>query len=339
MPPTVSVLILNYRQGEYVPHCVAALMRQTYQNLELYYIDNASHDGSAAFVREHYPCITVIENSQNLFFSKAHNQAILRSSGEYVLPLNVDLLVAPTYVAEMVAAIELDQHIGMVSGKLLQMDSNLKPLDPPVIDSTGLWCLPEQRHFDRGSLEKDVGQYERVEYIFGPSGAAPLYRRTMLDDIAFEREYFDEDFVIYREDVDLAWRAQLLGWRGLYTPRAIAYHVRRVRPTDKRQSIAAALNLHSVRNRFLMRIKNQSWRNALRFFLPVLWRDVQVIGYVLLREHSSLPAFVQIAKLLPRTLHKRRHIMQRKRVSDTYIAGWFAKTPVAYPYPAERPAS
>ena len=93
------------------------------------------------------------------------------------------------------------------------------------------------RHFDRGSKQADDGHYDELEYIFGPSGAVPLYRRLMLDDIVFDKEYFDEDFVIYREDVDLAWRGQMLGWQGVYSPRAIAYHVRRIRPGDDRSKI------------------------------------------------------------------------------------------------------
>ena len=96
----------------------------------------------------------------------------------------------------------------MVSGKLLQMGNDMVPIKPSVIDSTGLWFTPELRHFDRGSRENDHGQYDRLEYVFGPSGAAPLYSRAMLEDIAFQGEYSDEDFVIYREDADLAWRAR-----------------------------------------------------------------------------------------------------------------------------------
>ncbi len=332
MSNLVSVHILNYKQAGYIPSCMDALMQQTYPNLEIFFTDNASGDGSVELVSSRYSHVHVIANQQNLYFSRAHNLAIQESHGDYIMPLNVDIVLAPDYIAQMVHAIELDPLVGMVSGKLLQMDSDLTPLTPATIDSTGLWFSTQLRHFDRGSLEIDRGQYNQIEYIFGPSGAAPLYQREMLEDIAYEAEYFDDDFVIYREDADLAWRAQLLGWKGIYTPKAIAYHVRRVRPTDERKTIAPDLNMHSVKNRFLMRVKNQTRGNAIRCLFPAFWRDVQVLGYVLLFERSSIKAFKILAQLFPRTLKKRNYIMKKKCVEDAYINQWFSKRPVSFPY-------
>ncbi len=334
MDPLVSVIVLNYKQGAYVRPCLDALMRQSYSNLEIIFIDNASRDGAVEYVSTNYTNVRVLANTSNLYFSKAHNVGIRESKGSYVMPFNVDLVASETYVEQMVSAMQLDPRIGMVSGKLLQMGKDLRPLNPLTIDSVGLWFTPELRHFDRGSQEKDEGQYSRVEFIFGPSGAAPLYRRDMLDDVAFRSEYFDEDFVIYREDADLAWRAQLLGWKGLFMPSALAYHVRRVRPSDSRRQISSELNMHSVKNRFLMRIKNQTWRNGFRFMLPTLWRDIQVVGYTFLIEHTSIQAFAKVLTLLPRMLEKRRQIMGRISVSDRYIAKWFSYAPVSFPYPS-----
>ena len=94
-----------------------------------------------------------------------------------------------------------------------------------------------------------------MEYVFGASAAAALYRRAMIDDVAVDGDFFDPDFFAYREDADVAWRAQLLGWRCIYTPAAVAYHVRTVTPANRR-SLPPVINMHSVKNRFLMRIKN-----------------------------------------------------------------------------------
>ncbi len=334
--PLISVSVLNYKQADYVPRCLAAVARQTYPRLQVLFSDNGSADGSVEWVRAHHPEIEVIAHPTNLYFCRAHNVAIARCRGEFVLTLNVDTCLADTFIERMAAAMELDPQIGMVSGKLLQMDRDFRPLAPPVLDSTGIWFTPEMRHFDRGQGESDRGQYDRVEYVFGPSGAAALYRRTMLDDLAFQGEYFDEDFVIYREDADLAWRARLLGWRGLYAPQAVAYHVRRVRPGlgPRRREISPELNMHSVKNRFLMRVKNQTWANGLRFLWPTLRRDAQVVGYVLLVEHSSLPALGQAVALLPRALSRRKHLMCRRRASEHDLAQWFADHPMSFPYPA-----
>src|SRR4030095_12141583 len=103
-------------------------------------------------------------------------------------------------------------------------------LDGTTLDSTGIIMLREQRHLDRGAGETDNGQYENPEDIFGPSGAAALYRRATLDDVAINGQYFDEDFFAFREDADLAWRCRLLGWNSIYVPAAVALHRRRVTP-------------------------------------------------------------------------------------------------------------
>jgi GT2 family glycosyltransferase len=327
--PTVSVSVLNYKQASYVPFCLNALLRQTYPHIEILFSDNGSADGSAQFVQANYPNVEIIAHDTNLYYSKAHNIAIRESHGEFVLTLNVDVMTTPTFVEQMVAAMELDRRIGMVSGKLLRMGLNLRPLKPPIIDSTGLWFSSESRHFDRGSQEKDEGQYDNVEYVFGPSGAAAAYRRDMLEDVAFDGEYLDEDFVIYREDADLAWHAQLLGWRGLYTPAAVGYHLRRIRPDHSRRDNIPLLNMHSVKNRFLMRLKNQTPHHAAHVLVPTLKRDLLVVGYVALVEHRSLSAFLEVIRLWPRTMERRRQIMKKKRVDDRYIAQWFSSRPVS----------
>ncbi len=331
MSHLVTVIALNYKQCAYVAACLDSVLRQTYPALEIIFVDNGSDDGTAQQVSEQYPSIDVIAHPRNLFFSRAHNQAIRKARGEFILPLNVDAILTDTCIEHMVQAMQIDSRVGMVSGKLLRMDDRLRPLDPAIIDSAGLWFSPQLRHFDRGALETDRGQLEHTEYIFGPSGAAPLYRRAMLEDISFEGEFFDEDFVMYREDADLAWRAQWRGWKGVYTPHAVAYHVRGLGPEHNRQRIDPDINLHSVKNRFLMRIKNQNLQHAVRILLPMLWRDLLVVGYVLLKERRSLPAFSSVIKLLPRFLKKRRYVMGGRKVSNGYMAQWFSAAPASFP--------
>jgi GT2 family glycosyltransferase len=193
-----------------------------------------------------------------------------------------------------------------------------------VIDSTGIVMTRDQRHLDRGAGSADAGQYEHVEEVFGASGAAALYRRAMLEDVKVMGEYFDEDFFAYREDADLAWRARLLGWSCWYVPTALAYHRRRVTP-ERRANLPPELNRYSVRNRFLLRLKNQPLAHALRFLWPGLLRDVQVIGYVLLREWSSIPGLFDVVRLLPKTARKRREIMSRRSITASELARWFRR--------------
>ena len=125
----------------------------------------------------------------------------------------------------------------------------------------------QHRHPDRGTGEPVRDQFNRLQYVFGASGAAALYRRPMLEEVSLGGEYFDEDFFTYREDADLAWRAQLLGWKALYVPHAVASHERKVLP-ERRRSLPDVFNMHSVKNRFLLRIKNQTCWSSWPFSRP-----------------------------------------------------------------------
>jgi GT2 family glycosyltransferase len=172
-----------------------------------------------------------------------------------------------------------------------------------------------------------------MEYVFGASAAAALYRRAMIDDISVDGQFFDVDFFAYREDADVAWRAQLLGWRCLYTPAAVSYHVRSVVPGNRR-AVPAVLNMHSVKNRFLMRIKNATGDLYRRFWAPMTARDLLVLGGILVTEPRSLAALWRLARCLPNALRSRRIIMSRKVATGEAIAQWFGAAPMA---PALRP--
>src|SRR5207237_10664872 len=153
-----------------------------------------------------------------------------------------------------------------------------------VRDSTGIYFTPMVRDLDRGSQEPDKGHYLNFEYVFGATAAAALYRRKMIEDISIQGEFFDSDFFVYREDADVAWRAQLMGWRCIYAPYARGYHVRKALPGNRR-SLTPEINMHSVKNRFLMRVKNMSSDLYRRNWFSITCRDVVVISCCALWEH------------------------------------------------------
>ncbi len=326
----ISIGLVTWNSAAYLPDCLAALMRQQGVHFELIVVDNASADQSLNLVKQYCPHSRMIVNHNNTGFSHAHNQAIRASKGIYYLSLNPDVMLMPDYLFQMANAIELDNTVGQISGKLYRVSDASEVGNSRILDSGGMFFTPNQRHFDRGAGETDIGQYDRLEYIFGVSGAAGFYRKAALEDTALDGEYFAESFFAYREDADLSWRMQLMGWKALYTPHAQAYHFRSVRRDAHRGDIDASINMHSVKNRFLMRIRNQTWVNGLRFLAPTLWRDLLVIGYVVLFEHSSLPAFWSLLRLCPETLRKRHAIMSKRRVSDSYISQWFRQKAIPF---------
>jgi GT2 family glycosyltransferase len=307
----VAVNIVTFNSARDIQACLESLQRQTYTDFDVHVLDNASNDDLLKMV-EPFDIAYVTRSRVNTGFSKGHNELARRFPSEYVLFLNADTVLNPDFIDVLVRALDARPDAASASGKLIRMDGK-------TIDSTGILMLREQRHLDRGADQPDTGQFDTAEDVFGPSGAAAMYRRTALDDVAVDGQYFDEDFFAFREDADLAWRCRLQGWNSIYVPSAVAQHRRRVTP-ERRSELPKMINYHSVKNRFLLRLNNMTWTLYRRDFWPITKRDLAVAGYVFLREWSSIPAFTYLLSNLPRLLRKRR-IIQSRRKSDPI--DWF----------------
>ena len=328
----VSVTIVTYNSGRFIKRCLESVLEQKYPNLEVIVVDNASTDGTVDLLEQFEDRCTIHYNDENIGFAAAQNQAIGISGGEWVLTLNPDVLLLKNFIQALTDAGNMDPKVGTVCGKLLTIRASFDLPEKQLVDSTGIYFTPMLRHLDRGSQEVDNGHYLNHEYVFGATAAAALYRRQMIDDVAIQNEFFDPDFFVYREDADVAWRAQLMGWRCIYTPDARGYHVRNVLPGNRR-ALPPEINMHSVKNRFLMRIKNMTPDLYRRNWLSITTRDLIVFSACILRERSSLKAFWYMAKNWKRVVAKRREIMNRRRAKDDYIASWFSYQPVSRPAP------
>ncbi len=328
--PLVSVTVVTYDSGRFIRRCLDSVLEQLYEPLEVIVVDNASTDGTCDILERFEDRCCVVYNEDNIGFAAAQNQAIALSRGDWVLTLNPDVLLLSDFVASLLATADMDPRAGTVCGKLLLADARFDLAGSQKLDSTGMFFTPMLRHKDRGCLATNNGHYRRHEYVFGATAAAACYRREMIEDISVEGEFFDADFFAYREDADVAWRAQLLGWTCIFDPRAAAYHVRKLRP-GMRNQLPPEINMHSVKNRFLMRIKNITpglyWRNL----LPITVRDLGIVAYCLLVEQSSLRAFYYLVRDFDDALRKRRLIQERRRVDDAYMARWFRYNPVSLP--------
>jgi len=329
---SVTVTVVTYNSGRFIKRCLESVLEQKYENFEVVIVDNASTDGTADILEQFSDRCRIYYNSENLGFAAAQNQAIALSQAEWILTLNPDVLLMPDFIQALVEAGQLDPKGGTVCGKLLTIRATFDLPEKQLVDSTGIYFTPTLRHLDRGSQEVDNGHYLSFEYVFGATAAAALYRRAMIEDISIQGEFFDPDFFVYREDADVAWRAQLMGWRCIYTPMARGYHVRNVLPGNRR-ALPAVINMHSVKNRFLLRIKNMTPHLYRRNWLSITGRDLVVVGACLLHEHTSLRAFAYLARNWKRVWAKRQEIMGRRRVKDEYISSWFSFEPVSRPAP------
>ncbi len=327
---SVSATIVTYNSGRFIRRCLESIFAQKYPRLEVIIIDNASRDNTAEILEGFRSRCRVIYNRENIGFAAAQNQAMALARGEWILTLNPDVFLLPGFIQKLAEGGRLDSSVGTVCGKLLSINPGFEVPPTPIVDSAGIYFTPMLRHFDRGSQQFDNGHFRRYEYVFGATAAAAYYRRKMIEDVSINGEFFDPDFFSYREDADLAWRAQLLGWKCIYVPHAQAYHVRQLRP-GMRRAVPAEVNMHSVKNRFLMRLKNITPGLYLRHLLPITVRDLGIVTYCLVSEHSSIKAFFLTLRNLRRVLEKRRWIQSRRRVDEAYIEQWFRFSPVTLP--------
>jgi GT2 family glycosyltransferase len=319
---SVCVAIVTCNSGRYIRRCLDAVLRQSGLALEVRVVDNASTDDTRQILNDFRRRIAICHNPRNVGFAEAQNQIIRSTTADWVLTLNPDVLLLPGFIRRLRDAGEADPSTGSVCGKLLSIGPGFRKLPDRRIDSTGIFFTPAMRHFDRGWHKPDQPSFQNPEYVFGASAAAALFRRTMIEDVSIDGSFFDPDFFVYREDADVAWRALLLGWRCLYTPAATAYHVRTATP-ENRRSLSPVINMHSVKNRFLMRIKNVTGDLYRRHWLPMTMRDLVVLGGSVF-EPRSLPAYWHLARCFSRALRQRRMIMSRRRVSDDVVAQWFS---------------
>lgn len=327
---TVSVHIVTYNSTDDIIDCLQAVIAQDYPIDQIVVVDNASTDGTADKVRaffhqfnsdpapasladhevmiseretKQYPTLILLENKLNTGFAPAHNQAIAATETEYVLVLNPDLTLAPDYISRLIAHMEVNPQIGSATGKLL-----LKA-DHGLVDSTGLRMNRARRAFDRGAGES-AEQWTQSGPVFGVSGAAALYSRQMINDISVNGEFFDADFFAYKEDVDVAWRAQLLGWQGYYDAEAIGYHERGWK-TSGRTSKSLFIRRISYINRYKMLYKNEPSRSMLKTILISLPYEIAAHGYMLLREPKLITAWKSFYTQLPALKKKRKYIQTR----------------------------
>lgn len=316
---SVSVHIVTYNSADDIIDCLEAVLAQDYPIQQVVVVDNASTDGCAEKVKTFYCEISkasdrdadevepnnllLIQNQSNTGFAPAHNQAIAATETDYVLVLNPDLTLAPDYISRLIARMEANPHIGSATGKLL-----LKA-DHGLVDSTGLRMNRARRAFDRGAGEP-ADQWAQSGAVFGVSGAAAMYSRRMINDISVDGEFFDADFFAYKEDVDVAWRAQLFGWQGFYDAEAVGYHERGWK-TSGRSTKPLFIRRISYINRYKMFYKNESSRTMLKTLVFCLPYELAANGYMLLREPQLINAWKSFFSELSALKKKRKNIQTR----------------------------
>ncbi len=305
---TLSIVIPNWNGAKFLPTCLDALARQTYPDLEIIIVDNASHDGSQALIKEQYPAVKLIELPENRGFTGACNAGMKAAQGGYIALLNNDTEVDSGWAAAVMDAFARHAEVGFVASKMLLFDQR------DHIHTAGDFFTVDGRAGNRGVWQEDDGRFDTEEYVFSACGGSSVYRKTMLDQIGL----LDDDFFFSLEDVDLGWREQLTGLRCLYTPAAIVYH--HLSATGG----GVTASYHDGRNLIFVLVKNYPaalWRKhggrVLRAQFRLMWDALQAWRGAAAR--ARLRGMLAGVWYLPRTWRKRRDIQRMRTVSIEYL--------------------
>ena len=354
--PSVTITILAYRSKETIQQCIASALALIYEGqIDIRILEQGEDAEEFRIIQDSLPPGGIMKNrsvfltrGENIGFAAGHNALIRESDTDFILCLNADAVLLQDFLLSAMPPFH-DPSVGAVQGKVLRWKNGGRPLPtiryglPPavddeqesIIDTTGLLPLRNRRIINRGQGEIDSEKFNVQGEIFGPDGAVPLYRRAALNDVAVplgkQKEYFDESFFTYKEDVDLAWRLQWRGWKTVYVPKAVAWHGRGsgdsaahtpLRIIAERRKISPKAKYYSFANQRLMQIKNESVSALSRDFFPWAVKECGAWLFALLSEAGTVPALLRILRLLPSALRKRSWIMAHRK-SDANPYHWF----------------
>lgn len=336
--PLVSIGLVTLNGKKYLKNCLNSILKQDYPNVEILVVDNGSTDGTVDFLHKEFGQIKLETLNGNIGFAGGHNKAIRETTGKYYVAINQDTVLETNYISDIVKALENNEYIGSAQGKVKKLTFGRKS---NIIDGIALKLRRSCQVSNLGEEEYDHGQYDEQREIFGVSGELPIYRRKALEDVSiishnsiYGKEYFDETFFAYKEDVDLAWRLQIKKWKSLYIPKAVAYHDRSVSGNDsvnqgnlaiaKNRQTKSKLNRKlSFRNHHYLQMKNLFWGNYWRNFPEIAWHEIKMWGYALVFETFIIPDMVKVFSNMPLMLKKRKQIMKNKRATANDLQKWF----------------
>lgn len=307
--PLISVVIPNWNGKKFLAGCLDSLREQTYSPIEVVIVDNGSKDGSVDYLKENYPEVKLVTFPVNTGFSPAVNAGIKASTGVMVALLNNDTVVDPKWMAELVSAMDEHPEAGSAGCKMLAYD------DHSLLDGAGDGYRRGGLPGRIGHKERDTGRFDRKRYLLGACGGAALYRRELFEDIG----YFDEDYFAYLEDVDLGLRAQSAGYKCIYVPTSIVYHLGCGTTGSGYSPLVVRL---SARNNLNTIVKNIPAPLLWKFLPHILFWQSYYLAVVTIRGGQLIPwlsGTFEALKLMPKMLEKRREINRQRRTSLEYM--------------------
>jgi GT2 family glycosyltransferase len=301
--PDLTAAVLTYNGRELLEVVLPSLAAQRYGAFETIVVDNGSTDDTVRWLNDSWHEVGVVSLPQNIGVTAALNVCLDAGTGKLVALLNNDVELDPDCLAELVGALDAHPEAAVATAKLIDF------YDRQVIDGAGdvyAWTGEANR---RGHNERDVGQYERAQSIFGACGGVAVYRRAALETVGL----FDEDFFAFQEDVDWSFRAQLRGHSCRYVPTAIAYHMGSA--TLGREPSEFML-YQNRRNALFVVLKNYPLMALLRHGHRVVHSQAHDLVWAIQtgRVRIFLRVWRDALRGLPAVLRKRREVQRSRTV-------------------------
>ena len=360
--PIVSVNLVVLNGERYVRYFLDSLEKQTYlhNKIELNVLDNGSTDKTKGIVRDFgfrisglgFAKFNFVSSVSNLGMWLGQEELLKYSGGKYIITTAVDIILDENFIKNAVEAMERDDKIGALQPKIYRFElgnmnnesrgENHNSLSTihysRTIDTCGFKIFRSRRVVNIGHGEENKGQYDGLGEIFAVEGAAPVFRKEALESCRISQpatEIVDHDLFWYGDDLDLAWRMRILGWKEIFAPDVIAWHDRQTTKTLKK-TWSDYFKRVPVRRQIPIKKRRLDWRNTRWTFvkndyiinilkdLPwVVFREIAVLGYAILFEPGILKEIPVFFKYLPKMLRKRKEIMKKATVSPKEIRRWF----------------
>ena len=294
----LTIIIIHYHTREILSRCIESIHYTG--NYEIIIVDNENDPEFMEEMKKRSK-VRVIAYQGNLGFSKANNVGIQQSNSRYIFTLNADVFLTSGYIEQCISFLEDHDQYSSIQGKLLLERT------PNLIDSAGNALAKVRLAYNRfhGDSDRNIPSGD----VFGVCAAAAIYRRTSLEAVRWQNEYYDNDFFAYLEDVDLDWRLRLKGFRAYFLNTATALHIREV-STQNSYRLTQAL-----RNRLFLILKND---NSSQVAFNLILAPVMML---------CTPHPIANLKLLPTMLKKRQHIQAHKKVSTKVVSHEFSSNP------------
>lgn len=304
-----SVIIPNWNGKHLLKTCLASLEKQTLKEFEIIVVDNGSTDGSIEFVKKNFPKVKTISLDKNYGFTKAVNVGIKNAKGSFLVLLNNDTEADKNYLRYLVNAAIKHSEVGFVAAKMLNFQKR------NIIDSAWDAVDVVGHSYSVGQGQKDGPQFNEAQYVFLVTGGSSLFKREVFTKVGF----FDEDYFSYMEDVDLCLRAQMLGFKGWYEPKAVVYHIRKA-SSSKVLSLSEYWHFRNMTQNIIKDYPTKLFLKDLNW-LKILLVNINTVFYMFKKGFliQAVAAEIYILFHLSILLKKRFLIQTSKIVSDDYI--------------------